>query len=344
MTSFQLPFSFFPENAITRAERSYQARTTKTPRRWRRWVNRAFIWLLVTLSLIQFATLLLASLTQRDPSPIVKMLGPLPTLLMVFMLFYHFSLMFRTISLGANSIAREREAQTWEMLVLTGINARQIVRGKWWATVQRQFPQYLLLGFIRAGAASAVALSIMSTIYLASSYYNYQFQLPHPLSILIAVVLSVLLTVANLGFSAACGVMGSAVSKRSTMAIVRGFANQVVISLVPVIAAFIVFNQFYMVTASPSVRSIYSFIGLGTASITDNGFSLLLTPLYVQYQYYGSGGNVYPISPLEFDWMLQGLLTLAWYPLLTWFALWRAEKRAVGALATPVSKNRLHSP
>lgn len=340
MTSFQLPSALFPENAIFRAERAHQAYATKTPRRWRRWLNRTFVGLLLVLSLIHVATLLLASLTQRDPTPIVQLLGPLPTLLMVFMLFYHFSLMFKTISLGANSIAREREAQTWEMLVLTGINARQIVRGKWWATVQRQFPHYLVLGFIRAGAAAAVATSIAANIYLASAYYDSRLQLPHPLSILIALFLGVLLTVANLGFSAACGVMGSAVSKRSTMASVRGFANQVVISLAPVIASFFVFNQFYSLNSSPSVISIYSFFGLGTASISDNGFSLLLSPLYVHYQYYSSNSTIYPISPLEFDWMLQALLTLAWYALLTWFALWRAEKRAVGALATPASQTR----
>jgi len=40
------------------------------------------------------------------------------------------------------------------------------------------------------------------------------------------------------------------------------------------------------------------------------------------------------------DWMISALLALVLYGVLIWFALWRAEKRAVGALATPVDKNK----
>ncbi len=151
MISFQLPSAIFPENAITRAERSYQARTARKLRPWRRWINRTILWLAITIALIQFCGLFIASLTQRDPTRIAEALNPLPNLLMLFAFSYHFYLMFQTIALAGNSITREKEAQTWEMLVLTGIDARQIVRAKWWATIQRQLPRYLLLGVLRAG-------------------------------------------------------------------------------------------------------------------------------------------------------------------------------------------------
>lgn len=338
MTSFQLPATFFPENAIKRAELIYQQRSAKRPRAWRRWLNIMSKWLTITLVIMLAATLLLASLTQRDPTPIYKMLGPLPALLILFTLFYDLSLMFSTISLAANSISREREGQTWEMLVLTGINARQIVRGKWWATVQRQFPRYLMLSFIRAGATAASAVSVLTSYYYAYSNYDVRMQLPHPLMIIISVLLGVVLTVANLGFSAACGVMGSAVSKRSSMAVARGVANQIVLSLVPALAIFFLITRLYVTSAryDATWQSIYSFFGLGTVSLVDNGFNLLSNPIYVRYQYY-SGGSYSPIVPIELDWMAAALLTLVWYGLLTWFALWRAEKRAVSALATPVS-------
>ena len=338
MTSFQLLSAVFPENAIKRAELIYQQRSAKRPRAWRRWLNTISKWLMIVLVLVIVATLLLASLTQRDPSPIMQILGPLPALLILFTLFYDLALMFRTIALGANSISREREGQTWEMLVLTGVNARQIVRGKWWATVQRQFPRYLMLSFIRAGASAASALSVLTSYYYASSYYNAKIQFPHPLMIIISVLLGVVLTIAGLGFSAACGVMGAAVSKRSSMAVARGVANQIVLSLVPALALFFLITRLYFLSFryDATWQSIYSFFGLGTVSLVDNGFNLLSDAIYVRYQYY-SGGAYSPIAAIELDWVAAAFLTLAWYVLLTWFALWRAEKRAVSALATPVS-------
>src|SRR5690606_35757803 len=41
-----------------------------------------------------------------------------------------------TVALGANSILREKQGRTWETLLLTNIDARQIVLGKWWATIR----------------------------------------------------------------------------------------------------------------------------------------------------------------------------------------------------------------
>ncbi len=336
MTSFQLPSAIFPENAIKRAELIYQQRSAKRPRAWRRWLNTIAKWLMIVLVLVLVLTLLLASITQRDPTPIVSMLGPIPSLLILFTVFYDISLMFSTISLAANSIAREKEGQTWEMLVLTGINARQIVRGKWWATVQRQFPRYLMLGFVRAGASAAAAVGFVSSYYFVSNYYNERMQLPHPLTILIAVGLGFVLTVANLGFSAACGVMGSAVSKRSSTAVARGIILQIVLTLVPALAMVFVLNRLFITSYSSSFRPLYTVIGLGGASLIDNGYNLLSYPMYVQYQYY-NGGAFSPIAPIEVDWIFSALFTLVCYVLIVWFALWRAEKRAASAFATPVS-------
>jgi hypothetical protein len=338
MTSIQLPSAFFPENAITRAERSYQTRSARKLRPWRRWINRAVMWLAVALALIQFGGLLMASITQRDPTPLGVSLNPLPNLLIIFTIYYHFFLMFRTIALTGNSITREKESQTWEMLVLTGIDARQIVRGKWWASIQRQLPHYLLLGVLRAGAAAAIAISLASIFNYRGTYYLSQFQLPHPITILVAGLFGVALTVANLGLSAACGVMGSAVSKRSTFAIVRGFANQIVISALPILVTIFVFSRFYTYTMSPLFLSIYSTVGSAIVSLVDNGLTLLSGPMYPQY-IYNNGGTYPPTAPVSFDWMISALLALILYGSLIRFALWRAEKRAVGALATPVVKN-----
>jgi len=177
MALFQLPPAIFPENAITRAERLYQQRSARNFRPWRRWVNRAVMWLAITIALIQYGGLLIASLTQRDPTPITRSLGPLPNLLLFFAFSYHLYLMFQTISLAANSIAREKESQTWDMLVLTGIDARQIVRGKWSATIQRQLPHYLVLGILRMGATAVLVIGVAVALNYQGSYYQAQVQL-----------------------------------------------------------------------------------------------------------------------------------------------------------------------
>jgi hypothetical protein len=342
MTSIQLPPAIFPENAITRAERAYQIRSAKKFRPWRRLINRAFMWLTITLALIQFFGLLLACIMQRDPTPLAKSLDPLPNLLILFTIFYHFALMFQTIALTGNSITREKESQTWEVLVLTGIDARQIVRGKWWAIIQYQLRRYLVFGVLRAGASAAIAIAFSSVFYYQSAYYSGQYQLPHPVSIVVAGLFGVALSLVNLGLSAACGVMGSAVSKRSTLAIVRGFANQIVISVVPVLVLVFAFNRLYTYRypVNPFIQSVYSTVGAAIASLVDNGFTILSNPMYPQFFYNNGSAAFSPIAPIELDWMISALLALVLYGLLIWFALWRAEKRAVGALATPVDKNK----
>ena len=337
MTAFQRFSALFPDNAIIRAERTYQQRSAKQPRPWRRLLNRFIIALAITVALIQWLGLIIASLAQRDPTPFSRVLGPLPSLLILFTSYYHLYLMFQTMSLTANSIAREKEGQTWEMLVLTGIDARQIVRGKWWATIQRQFPRYLLLSLLRSGATTAIAISLTSSFYTYSTYYNNNPQMPHLLTIVLTTGFGVVFTLASLGLSAACGVMGSAKSNRSMLAILRGFGNQVVITIIPVIVTLFIVSRLYPPTISSAYRSLYEVIAIGTGSLIDNGVLWLSSPLYISNTFNASAVPS-PIAPVNLDWAAAALVTVAWYAALIWFALWRAEKRAVKALATPFTK------
>lgn len=345
MTVLPHPTAFFAHNPISRAEHTYQQRSARPLSRWRRWLNRLVMLLGVTVALILFGGLLAGALSQRDPLPIAQKLNPLPNLLLILAASYHLLLMFQTISLSANSISREKEAQTWDMLVLTGIDARQIVRGKWWATVQRQYPAYLLLGLLRIGAVSGLALGFGSFLYYASGYYyNQQIQLPHPLTIVFSAVLGMGFTLANLGFSAACGVLASASSKRSPIAIARGFGNQILLSLVIAIGfLFIVSRLMFVNSVSTGLYSVYSILVQAVGSLIDNGLTLTTSPLYVDYFF--NGQNVAsPIEPLAFDWIIAGLLSLLLYAFCIWFTLWRAEKRAVAAMATPVKERATTTP
>jgi len=341
MTSFQLPSAIFPENAIMRAERFYQQRSARKPRLWRRWINQSAKWLLIALALIEFGGLLAASLIQRDPTPLVQSLGPLPILLILLTIFYHLYLMFQTMSLAAHSITREKESQTWEMLVLTGIDARQIVRGKWWATVQRQLSRYAVLALLRAGMIAAIGI-ILSVIFSSFSYsytnYPVQIRLAHPISILFSTLIGAGYTFANLGLSAACGVMASAASKRSSVAILRGFASQIVISVVVAIAVLWLMGQIFdhrFIRGNSNTYLAFTDIAL---SFTDNGLMSGVSAIGPLTTNYYEQVAPSPIMPIAIEWIVAGLLGIALYAPLIWFALWRAEKNAVHALATAVDK------
>lgn len=59
-----------------------------------------------------------------------------------------------TVGLGANSIRREKQGRTWESLLLTNVDARQIVWGKWWATVRALWDDQLMVALLRFGLAA----------------------------------------------------------------------------------------------------------------------------------------------------------------------------------------------
>lgn len=56
-----------------------------------------------------------------------------------------------TIGLAANSILREKSGHTWESLLLTNVDARQLVFGKWWATVRALWGDQLMVALLRIG-------------------------------------------------------------------------------------------------------------------------------------------------------------------------------------------------
>ncbi len=343
MTSSLRPSSFFTNNPVSRAERTYQQRSARQPRPWRRWLNRTIKWLMITIALILFGGLLIASILLRDPSPIIEKLNPLPNLLTVLTFMYHISLMFQTISLTANSISREKEAQTWDMLVLTGIDARQIVRGKWWAAVQHQLPQYLLLGVLRIGATAGLAIGVSSSLYRGYSAYDQRILLPHPASLIFAAVVIMAFTLANLAFSAACGVMASAASQRSAIAIARGFGNQILLSLITSIGIVYLLSRIFSYGMS-GLSSFYTLIITGAGSIIDNGLTLTTTAIYVDYFYAYYAQNIgSPRIPLSLEWLVAALISMLLYGLLIWFTLWRAEKSAIAAMATPVYQSKISS-
>lgn len=330
--------SFFPDNPVLAAEQVYQQRSARPHRRWLHWLYRIALYAGVLLSIILFGGLLGAALAERDPTPIIDHLwyGIIPSLFAAIVPIWQIGLLLKTLQLSANSIVREKEAQTWELLVLSGINARRIVRGKWWATVQRQWRAYAWLGLLRLGA---VTLTGYSSVRFSSYYLDNNIHLPHPASILLGGLTVFALTMVGLGFSAACGVMGSTLSKRGVTAVLRAIANQIVLSLGPGLSVALLL--FVALRGRTSYQTDLYSIVLGTGvTLVDNG-SILASSMMSVWAPVSRAGLISrnePVAAIAPDLLMVAVLSLLAYGLLTWLALWLAERRAVSQMALPVAK------
>ena len=71
--------------------------------------------------------------------------------------FFHLSVSVRTLLLASNAIGREKQSDNWESLVLTGVDARRLILGKWWAVIKYVWKTHALSALLRVGLAYGVA-------------------------------------------------------------------------------------------------------------------------------------------------------------------------------------------
>jgi ABC-type transport system involved in multi-copper enzyme maturation permease subunit len=182
----------------------------------------------------------------------------------------------RTIAAAGNAISREHDGKTWDILVMTGIEARQILIGKWLGVLRQVAPWMLGLGVLRLAMIPVFTLSLLNRFAWwttrGGSYYNvgplYEFPSVSwsAAGPFLAVGMTVVLTVLEVMACAALGLATSAVSRRGWMAMVTAF----MLRFAPVLI-FAAFTR-YEVGNAPSWR-ILRFAPL---AIGDSGTS----PLY----------------------------------------------------------------
>lgn len=312
----------FTHSAIMYAECRFQERNAAQPGRLRRWLGRGMMNLTLVISLVLFGGEIAGALLYRDPTPISDAFGPLTAFAAAVVMTLHFVLMFQTLSLSANSIAREKLKQTWEVLILTGIDARTVVLGKWWATVRRMGRQYLLLGLLRACIIGWVGAATTRSLYAyyASAYGGVNRITPPGLSYFLLLVLVVMVfTLANLGFTAACGVAASAQSRQPVMALIRAFAIRTGFLVGTSLALGLLVAQFQIYFFVAGVNGeLFGVLPLVVVGLVDNGATSAMTLVS-----YGTPGVQAGAI------LLMVLMTLALYGGLTWFMLRQAEKQAV---------------
>jgi hypothetical protein len=332
----------FSDNPITRAELSYQQQPTPQRRRWRRlfgWISRAvtiFAYVLAFCVLASEVVMALLNLNvQRglDGSfDVVESMGVLNFVPICVVVVMHFSLMIQALSRSANSVARERQANNWDILVLTGIDASRIAWGKWWATVRYLWWPYLRLGLFRAAIIIGYGLSMSRPYYYYYANQNYNRPdvitptLPH---FIVATFFICVLTFANLFFTAACGV--SAFNKRSSIAMARAIGTRLLILIAIIMVT--VFIGWLLFRGMDYIGfNVVQQIGLRSLlTLFENGVSL--GGELVSYRYDVSIYGDYPDTSTL--WFPGVLISLAVYGLLTWLLLRFAQWQAVRLNALP---------
>ncbi len=310
----------FSANPIARAELTYQTRSRPQVRRWKRVTTRLILILALTLACILAGGEFAGALLYRDPDPISRAFGVLNILPVATAFILHFVLMIQTLSLSANSVAREKQANNWDMLVLTGVDSRQIIRGKWWATVRRMWPMYAFLGILRAAVIMWIGASV-SRVFVYSYPVAPNIHIPTPLHFLVSAASVFILTMLNLPFTAACGV--SAFNKRSSIGLARAIATRLFIisgiSLITVFTGWLLFRASYNTFQDIGARVLLA--------VFDNGVNF--GSELVTYRY--DSRNTYYVNIS----LAALLLTLATYILLTLLLLRLAQWQATCQNALP---------
>lgn len=324
----------FTRNPIAQAEIAYQQRTGRA-RRWWRWLARGVTLLAVAAGLILYASEIAGVLLQRVPLIGTERLEIGGVLLLIFTTALHFMLMFRTLALTANSITREAQGNTWELLVLTGLDARQIVLGKWWATVRRMWRLYAVLALLRAcvavwftafSARLSTMIAVSGTGFVIGGPDN---PLPTALHLLAAGLIVAALTMANLIFTAACGVLASSEARSGAWALARALGSRVVLL---VAASSVLLVLTIMLWNSP-LTLLAELITRVASALLDNGLALASELVaYRSIYYFGTDTSLYVVA--------SGVLSVGAYGLLAWSLLVAAQRRLIGRQALPPVERR----
>lgn len=327
MASSRFSQPAFTHSPIAQAELAYQQRSERE-RPWRRWLARGVTLLAVTLALILYGGELAGALLQRDAAPIADTLGVSVVLLLIFTTALHFMLMYRALALTANSITRETQGSTWELLVLTGLDARQIVLGKWWATVRRLWRAYAVLALLRACMAvwfSSFAARQSAVIGMSGGfvYIEVNYTPPTVLRLLAAGLIVTALTMVNLVFTAACGVLASSEARSDAWARARAMGSRVVL----LIAAMFVLLILSVVLWNSPLTLLAELTTRIASTLLDNGLSLVGELATNQPDYLGGDAGGYAV--------LAGVLSVGAYGLLAWSLLMAAQRRLIRRQALP---------
>lgn len=209
MQHIKLPSVMTPANPIVNAEFHHQRFVIQRGRVGGIWIALAGI-MVVPAILISIAYTVAAFVHPLVPSAIDVLNVALGTMtswiwLGIMLVAMYPVVTLITFALAANSIRREKSNNTWDNLRLTGLTPRQIVVGKWWASLRALNGDHGMLIVMRFGVAAA-AVMIYSDMTITP------FGVPSAWTILpILLSLTILYGLLDAGLTAALGIAGATV-------------------------------------------------------------------------------------------------------------------------------------
>jgi hypothetical protein len=286
------------------------------------------------------------------PGGLSETLFPVMLLFPLCVIIWDLWLMFRTLVMSANSIARERNGQSWELLLLTGLSARQIVRAKWRAVIRQQWKDYALLAIMRIGAVSFLAMSFDVALtpgrppYFSYGRYGPAVE-PHITTVfgiaisivLLSAVIIAVLTMLNLMFTAACGIVGGSLAQRTSLAMSYGVGVRLLLMIIPAlltgVPGFLVLKPDIELSGyypDPFLSTIFLILSLIGATIVDNGS--ITAGLLMRFGYNFRWNSTFNDFAFFSDilrnhvmaFLTALLLTIGIGVVLTSMLLWQAEK------------------
>jgi hypothetical protein len=233
----------FTDNPIARTEWTYLSRQENV--RWR------------LTYLLLFVLALIAAIT---PLWLYMDLFQSAALLIMAVIIYlaHIIVGMRTLLLASDSIPRERRCGTWDNLILTGVDARQIMWGKWWAVVRHVWKDHALMALPRLGLAFGLAQYLyvmpLDIPYVVSSYLRCPLIVPFCYAsrsgpptlnpelwtVLIAIGAAVLYSVFEVGLLSALGLFSALLAQKWML--IFAVSGRIIITLLAVVLLVLVGN------------------------------------------------------------------------------------------------------
>jgi len=237
----------FLRHPVTQAEAQYQGRIMENTRAGSVWVGLAY--LMTYPALLLSVMMYLGTLaSQIIPGSIVVTFDQnniaYVTLIPIYMIAMSISLyvvvMLVTFGLSINSISREKQSKTWEALLLTGVDARQLVWGKWWATVRTLWKDYALVWLLRLGM-------IVWLIVVTDGEFFYRMVVPQlspeMVYLLVTAFMVAIYTVLDAMLTAALGQMIALADRRTGAVVFLGLAIRLVMLLLQLVVPVMVFTK-----------------------------------------------------------------------------------------------------
>ncbi len=320
------------------ADMEYRVLATNRPRSWQRatYLFLAFLCVLPFLSMAHYAlytgmyTYQWSRFNENHYHITFGILG------LLFGVNYVLTIL-RTLHTAADVFGRERRDKTLEMMLLTGVSARQIVLGKWVGVIRTLVPDYLYLWVLRV---LLIFWGYTSAIYYSMLYKSDSFttdMLPTVIAsvpllnvILLSLVAAISLSLEAMLVSALGMVWMTA--RKKTIRDRGALATLVAVTLAPIVLTFLAFyllphvevETYYGWQIRPQSLGDYPFLLTLFGTLIDN--TSISTAMVVKTL---EGDSFYAQIPN----IILGIITgLALYLLITFSALRLAERNIVNPL------------